>query len=250
MHVGMSFQILDLLVVLTIVVSTVYAVYRGFVNETLAILAWAAAALATLYFGPPVAGLLHGTVSPSWLGDLIGYAGVFLIVVIPLSFLSFRLSQNVKKSQVGPLDRSLGAVFGVLRGLAVLGMLYIVFSAIVPVSMQPNWVTSAYSLSLVQSSAEVIASLVPDHPDDERIDDRGARETRRRDGIGDLIEGTAAPSHHSRDRVTEPTRYEGGVRPIPRPTTANRRHKTYGAKERQALDTLIEDTSDGKSREP
>ena len=51
----LSFSFVDVLVVLVILASVIYATYRGFVQETLTIFAWAAAAFATLYFGPALA---------------------------------------------------------------------------------------------------------------------------------------------------------------------------------------------------
>ena len=82
---------------------------------------------------------LRGVITPSWLAVIVGYGAVFLAVVIPLSFLSFRFSQGVKKSPVSALDRALGAAFGVVRGLAVIGIDYLIFSAIIPIPEQRGW---------------------------------------------------------------------------------------------------------------
>ena len=127
------FSYVDLVVVLIVLVSMGYAIWRGFVSETLSIFAWAAAAFAALYFGPVIGPLARGLVSPQWIGTVASYVVVFLLVLIPLSFISFRFAQNVHNSPVGALDRALGGIFGVVRGLAIVGIAYIVFSAFVPV---------------------------------------------------------------------------------------------------------------------
>ena len=49
---NLSVTFIDFLVVTVIIISAGYAAYRGFMSETLTIVAWAAAAFATLYFGP------------------------------------------------------------------------------------------------------------------------------------------------------------------------------------------------------
>ena len=64
-------------------------------------------------------------------------------------------------SAVGPLDRSLGAAFGVLRGLAIVAMFYIAYSLVVPVHAQTGWIAQARSLPLIQKSANVLLSLIP-----------------------------------------------------------------------------------------
>ncbi len=226
----MAFQFVDVAVVLIIIVSTGYATYRGFVSETLSILAWAAAAFATLWFGPWVSYLLRGMINPSWLGVLVGYASVFLVVVIPLSFMSFRFSQGVKKSPVSALDRALGGAFGVVRGLAVIGIAYLIFSVIIPIPNQPGWITSARFLPIIHGSAEVIASLVPDQH-------QGARE-----------ESRAQPKEQPQPKAV--VRQEPATPPHAVKPTKKHPKKTYGAKDRHALDRLIEATGTSGNGKP
>src|SRR6201996_9295548 len=156
-----SFHWIDLLVIGLVIASAVYATYRGFVAETLSIFAWAAAALATLYFAPSAVQLLNGMFSPV-MATLAAYIGVFLLVLIPLSFLSFRFAQGVQSSALGTLDRSMGAVFGIIRGLILIAMAYLLFTLIVPVKKQPDWIADAWTLPLVQDTGDVLLSLVPD----------------------------------------------------------------------------------------
>ena len=222
---NVAFQFVDVVVVLVIIASTVYATYRGFVSETLSIFAWVAAAFATLYFGPWLAHLGREMISPPWFGEVVGYGAVFLVVVIPLSFMSFRFSEGVKKSQVGALDRAAGGAFGVVRGLAIIGIAYLVFSMIVPIPSQPGWITKARLLPLIQESAEVVVSLVPDQhmgrwesPHDERV-----------------IHEKAA---------------QAGPSPAAKPAAAKHAKKTYGVRDRHALDRLIETTGSGGNGKP
>ncbi|HLY07122.1 MAG TPA: CvpA family protein [Rhizomicrobium sp.] len=162
MHV-LNISWVDIAVVVVLIVSTILAVARGFVRETLSILAWAAAAVATLYFGPPIAKLLAARISTPLLGPVLAFAGVFLVVLIPLSFLSFRLSERVRKSPVGTIDRSLGVPFGLVRGLALIGLAYLAVSLVIPVRVQPVWLTQARLLPVIQRSSDVILSLIPTH---------------------------------------------------------------------------------------
>ena len=219
---NLSFTFVDLLVVLIILVSTGFAIYRGFVRETLSIFAWAAAAFATLYFGPSAAPLLDERISPRWLGDLVAYAGVFLIVLIPLSFISYRFSEGVKRSPVGAVDRSLGFAFGFVRGLAIVGIAYLVFSILIPPRSQPDWMRQARLLPLIQSSSEVLLSLVPEQ------DTKFANE---------LKPVHAHPVPAKRTQAT--------AKPIAKP-----KRKGYSADERQGLNRLIQATSNGEHGNP
>jgi len=201
---------LDALVGVVIVASAVYAAWKGLLRETMSIFAWALAAYAALVFGPMLRTPLHELFSPKWLGDVIAYAGVFLIVLVPLSFLSFRFSESIQKSPVGPVDRTLGFVFGIGRGLVLVALPYIAFTMLVPIKEQPSWIKSAATLPLIQKTSDVLLSLVPNQ------------------------------SRHGEPAVAE--------KPAPKPGRSQRstgqetRQKTYGARERHQLDRLIQTT--------
>ena len=226
---SVAFQFIDVVVAAIIIASTVYAAYRGLVSETLSIFAWIAAAFATLYFGPWLAHLTRDMISPYWLGVVVGYSAVFLVVLIPLSFMSYRLSEGMKRSQISPIDRALGGAFGVVRGLAIIGIAYLIFSAIVPIPSQSGWIANARLLPLIQGSAEVVASLVPDQHMDR--------------------------SERVRERPYEkPVIHKEAAKPAPapaaKPAAKKPPKKTYGAKDRHALDRLIETTGSNGSGKP
>ncbi len=211
MH-NLSFTLVDVLVVLTVIVSTGFAIWRGFIRETLSIFAWAAAAFATLYFGPYAANLLRVRFPTTSFASALGYVGMFLIVLLPLSFISYRFSESVKNSPVGPVDRSLGSAFGVVRGLAIAGLAYLAFSMLVPIPKQPDWMTQARLLPLIQESSHVLISLVP-------TSDQAALENRTREPRMTDVP-VPKPKHHRLHRVAN----------------------SYGVRERSALDKLIETT--------
>ena len=217
---SLAFTSVDLLVVAIVGVSMLFAIWRGFISETLSILAWLAAAFATLYFGPYVAPIVSHLFSPAWLAWIVGYAGVFLFVLLPISFVSFRISERVQRSSVGPLDRSLGALFGVARGLVIVGGLYILFSLFVPVRDHPASLRDARLLPLIQRSAQFLISLAP-------LDTRVAAERR--------VETSHAPAEGGQER--DKTAGDADQR--------DHAAKTYGARDRRALDKLIDTTGDG-----
>jgi uncharacterized membrane protein required for colicin V production len=225
----LSVTFVDLVVVAVIAISTIFAIYRGFVAESLSVFAWVAAAFASLYFGHAVVPLMAGHFSPL-AAKIVAYAAVFLVVLIPLSFISYRFAGAVQNSPVHAIDRSLGGAFGVLRGLAIVGLAYLLFSMVVPVRAQPGWVSHARLLPLIQSSSDVLLSLVPG---------KGPK----------MAKADEAPVAAANS--------ESGPTPRPRPahgkTPAHSRkagHKGYGAEDRRALDRLFEATGSGSEKKP
>jgi membrane protein required for colicin V production len=225
---SLAFTYVDLLAVGAIVISMILALWRGFVSETLAIVAWAAAAFASLYFGSAVGHALSPTISPLWLALLAGYALVFAAVVVPISFASSRLSDNIRHSSVGPLDRTLGAAFGIARGFVIVGGLYLLFSAIVPIRDHPMALQNARLLPVIQSSAQVLIGLAPSH-------DRLAAEH----SIGQ------EPVASARAASPPATQSKTLVQSAPKAA-----RKPYGAGDRRALDRLIEATGSSSTGKP
>jgi membrane protein required for colicin V production len=231
---------LDALVGVVLLASAAYATWKGLLRESLSIFAWAFAAYAAVVFGTMLRSPMREIFSPEWLGDVVAYLGVFLLVLVPLSFLSFRFSESIQKSPIGPVDRSLGFVFGIGRGLVLVALPYIAFTMLVPVKEQPEWIKQAATLPLVQRTSDVLLSLVPDQGNGEER--RRVRERRR------PAEAAATPARPARPAA------RNAAKPAPKPAQSQRttatdsRQKTYGTRERRALDRLIETTGEDGSQ--
>jgi len=236
---------LDIVVILLILLSAGYAAWRGFLSETLTIFDWTAAAFGCLYFGPYLIPMMRGLISTSWIAVLLAYAVVFLIVFIPLSFLSHRLSQSVKNSPIGPLDRAMGIAFGVVRGLVMVGLVYLAYTYFVPVREQAPFVRQAQTLPMIQATGDVILSLVPGRTRDSFTLERAPRDD---DPIGNLIEngsntGGSAPA--TEGSYGERVRPAGSANP-PQGSPAQNAERGYGATDRRALDSLIQSGGNGR----
>lgn len=125
--------VFDWAVLALVLISGVLAMYRGFTREMLSILSWAVAGAAGAYVGytqKPLARDLVKNFSATESDQIValGQAGigivVFLLVLIVVHFLTMRLSDKVLDSHVGIVDRLLGFMFGVVRGLLVVGILF------------------------------------------------------------------------------------------------------------------------------
>ena len=158
----LSLTTADIVIIAVIAISAAFAMYRGLIHETFAILAWIVGAYAALRLTPIIQPLLHGAIAPPWLEQVAVLIGTFLVTFIPLAILSGRLSAKVKSSMAGSVDRLLGLVFGVARGLAIVGLAYIAFSALVPLRDHPQTLTKARLFPLVRTTSEVLRSLAPD----------------------------------------------------------------------------------------
>jgi uncharacterized membrane protein required for colicin V production len=228
---NLTFTFVDFVVVAVILISAIYAAYRGFLNETLTIFSWGVAAFVTLYFGPFLVPMARSMIAQQWLAPIAAYAGVFLVAFLPLSFMSHRFSQTVKASPLGPLDRGLGIAFGVVRGLAIVGLAYLAFTYFTPVRQQPDWLTSSRTLPIMQETAQVMLAAVPSQAPRDYVTPAPAR----RDSLGDLIRRQNEQPKPVAEKQAQASH-----------ATPKKAEKTYGASDRRALDKLFETSGGNK----
>ncbi|MGB6427654.1 MAG: CvpA family protein [Methyloceanibacter sp.] len=159
----MPFSWLDVILVVIMLISGFLAMVRGFTREVLSIFSWAVAAVAALYLTPKYWQTVE-SYFPSPGFAQIGFAvGVFLITLIVVSLITFRISDRVLDSRVGALDRTLGFLFGLARGFLLVAIVFILFSALA--RDQPTWITEARSYSILKQTQVAIESLMPLNPE-------------------------------------------------------------------------------------
>ena len=159
---GLPVNAIDIIVIAIVVMSAFVALWRGLVRETFSIFEWVASAYVALRLSAVFQPMLAGIVEPAWLAWIAAFVGVFIAVLVPLSMLTHRFAEIVKRSEIGPIDRALGFVFGIGRGLVIVGLAYIAFASFVPQEQHPQMLTEARLFPMIQNSSEVLLSLLPE----------------------------------------------------------------------------------------
>lgn len=234
--------ILDCVVIVIILVSAVVAFLRGFVREVLTILGLVGAALTALTAGPMLApgiedwliennggepGELLGFVPYDIAALVIAYAGLFVIAMVVLSIISHWIAKSVHAIGLGPIDRSLGVVFGIVRALILIGLLYMPFHILMEESDKENWFSESLTHSYVEYTSELLSGLMPESMQKDE-------EEEELDPLKDLTGENAETDEGG----------ESGVQPLPDTGTdeeaAERQMNGYNDMQRRAIDGLIE----------
>lgn len=152
----------DLIIVAIVLMSGLWALWRGFVREVLGIVGWVGAALVTLYGFSTVRPYAQELISIPLVADVAAGLVLFIATLILLSLVSSAISSSVRGSALGALDRTLGFLFGLVRGFIVVCLAYLVLGWAIPQPAdRPAWVTSARTLPLIERGAQMLASLLP-----------------------------------------------------------------------------------------
>lgn len=158
----MTLNAVDIAIVVVLLASGVFALMRGFVYEVLAMAGWIAAGLAALWGLPIVRPLVHPYIASPTLVDVVGGVAIFLLTLLACSLVTHALARQVQKSAISSVDRSLGFAFGLLRGLLLASLCFMVVTKLMAPD-EPELLASARTRPLMAAGARLIQSLVPSH---------------------------------------------------------------------------------------
>lgn len=148
---------LDYIYVGVLVASTIWATIRGGIFETVATLSWVIAAFAARFISPLLDKLLQGwfDLSASTVGTLVAsYFIVFFVILMLVGFFNQRLREKIQNSIMNVTDRTLGIIFGIIRGIVIMGIVY--WCALWYYSDAPRlapWVENARTRPIMQLTA-------------------------------------------------------------------------------------------------
>ena len=148
---------LDYIYIVVVLASTVWATIRGGVYETIATLSWIVAAIAARFASPILDGWLQHwfKLSESTVGTLIAsYFIVFFVILITVGFFNQKLRDWIQDSIMNVTDHTLGVIFGIVRGIVAMGIVYWValwYYSDAP--RLPAWVANARTRPIMQVTA-------------------------------------------------------------------------------------------------
>ena len=139
-----GFTIVDAGVAVIVLMSAILAYSRGFVREIFAILGWLAAAFLAFTFAGQAEPLIKQVpVIDKFLGSscelsmIAAFAAVFAVSLLIVSIFIPIFSSAVQRSALAGVDQALGFLFGVARGVLLIGVAFLVYNRLVADSAVP-----------------------------------------------------------------------------------------------------------------
>jgi len=111
---------LDWVFIAVLAVSFLVGAWRGLVYEVLSVISWIAAFIVAQWLAPDAAGWLPVDRAPEAGRYAVGFIAVFIAVVFAGALLAWLTKKLVEAVGLRPVDRTLGAGFGLVRGAILL----------------------------------------------------------------------------------------------------------------------------------
>ena len=156
---------IDILVLVAIGGCAILGLMRGFVLETLSLIAWVLAIFAIRLFHSTVAELLG-----AFVGSTSGAAVLALLLVFGVTFgigklIAHAIGRRTRQSVLGPVDRVLGAGFGAVKGLIGATLVFLAFSLVYDTfygsaARRPDWLSDARTYPLLNASGQAISEFL------------------------------------------------------------------------------------------
>ena len=219
---------LDLGVVAIVVLSAVFAFARGFVREALSIVAWVGAAVITLYAFSWAYAQVDQRVHNALLSQVIAGFGLFLASLLMLTILTGFVARMVHMTGLTPIDRTLGFIFGLARGLLLVCLAYLLLDLVLPqASDRPGWIREARSGAYLHEGADVLKGLLPE-----------ALKAKGTEAAGELMR-TIDPRAAQKEEADKAIRALETPAPAATPTQGTAPAPSYPPGDRRQLDRVI-----------
>ena len=151
----------DIAVAVIIVVCGIIALRLGLVRVVLGLAGWVGAGLATIYgysYAQPYAREFIGN---ELIADIAAGAGIFVVTMLILTFISHAIAGGVRDSAFGMLDRTFGFLVGLAIGGVIVSGGYIFSQQVFEMDDNASFYQGAKTLPILKRGANILASALP-----------------------------------------------------------------------------------------
>ncbi len=157
------FNIIDIMVISIILISCIVAAFRGFVKEAFSIVSWLFSLIAAFQLYEALKLQLLEYIKQEIIVDIIAFGFPFLISLFITNLISSWLAPKFSIPGLLIIDKLLGLIFGILRGVLFVTLLFLGFSYLLGTEKNlPNIIPEAYTFKYIKSSSDLLVNFFND----------------------------------------------------------------------------------------
>lgn len=143
-----------------VLISAILATARGLTREVLSLATWAGSAAIAVFMWQYHPEIAQGFIKDPTVAAIATVVVSFIVSLIVLHLITMRIADFVVDSRIGALDRSLGFVFGVLRGVLIAIVVVIFGQWLIPGKL-PDWASESKSLPVLTNLGDSLIAALP-----------------------------------------------------------------------------------------
>lgn len=144
----------DLAIMGTLAVSVVVSLFRGFIAEVFSLAVWLIALWVAFTFSGQFTDYIPAGVDTPSIRSAIAFTGLFVTVLVIGGLLNYLLARLVESTGLSATDRLMGALFGLIRGVAIVLVFFLV-AGLTPIPKDPWWQEARLSSYFEQMAMKI-----------------------------------------------------------------------------------------------
>ncbi len=183
-----ALNVADFIIIGIVALSVIISLLRGFIREALSLATWIIAAYLAYTLSSSTGLLLSDYISSAATRSGVAFVGIFLAIIIVGAIVNFFIGRLISVSGLGLVDRLLGVVFGVLRGVLMIALVILMFQASSLTERQ--WWRHSQLIPVIEPISHQMQELFPKDVEPER-------------SIEDINKGLLKPKKSDKQDVDE-----------------------------------------------
>ena len=237
----------DIFIAVVLIVSALLSFFRGFISEMLGIGSWVIASIVGFYAMPYLEPFVLNYVPKPLFANLLSLIVITVVTLIVLTLICSKIEKKVRKSALNRLDHFLGFIFGIVRGIVILVLIYFMM-----MTLAPKYLEQLQKKSKAFPYLERVTESVKEHLP-ESLFDNPVETEQEPDEIEELIEKLNTSSQKEKpprkEQAPEPEKpvdpekaddlFNALNNPPVREDSSDQEVQGYNEQEREELDKLF-----------
>jgi uncharacterized membrane protein required for colicin V production len=142
----MMFTIFDITIFTIVAISSIFGLYKGMLNIVINLLGFIASIIAAILLFPYIKSTFSAHIANDLAASILSGIVAYVFSLVVLTFITSKIVALFSSASHGFLDRTLGVLFGILRGLII----SIVIFAVVAILSSGSYLKAKNAMSLIE----------------------------------------------------------------------------------------------------
>jgi membrane protein required for colicin V production len=162
MHISGDLLSVDTFILIVIFISILFGFFRGVTKEVFSLISWVGSVALTVLAFPHARNIARASIEHGLIADFVSACVLFVLFLTLLSILNYICSNFIKQSVLSGVDRFLGGVFGIFRGIIIVAIIDIMANQWITSDKLPDWVNDSKLRPHIVRIANFVILILPD----------------------------------------------------------------------------------------